>query len=64
VSDNVRRYKDAIERARNGDAGMEKFLRMRLATTAATMPLVVLLEVSEALLDGRRGELRNEAERN
>lgn len=64
MSSNAKRYAEAIARARTGDTSAEQFLRQRLKSTADVMPLDVLVAVSETLLDGRRDELRRDAERN
>lgn len=62
--DNAKKYEDAIQRAKNGDAAAELFLREFLKTTADTMPVSVLACVSEAHLHCRRDQIRQEVERN
>jgi carbamate kinase len=58
--DGVKRYAEAIVRAGNGDKAAERLLRTRLKRNAETMPVSVLLAVSEALFGCRLEQLREE----
>ena len=60
--DRVKQYAEAIVRAGNGDKAAEQFLRAGLKRNADTMPVSVLLTVSEALFGCRLEQLREEAQ--
>lgn len=62
--ENVRKFAKCIVDARAGDAASEKFLRVRLETTAKSMPLELVLLLSEMIGGYRRDELREDAGRN
>jgi hypothetical protein len=58
--ENVRKFAQCIEDARAGDANWQRFLRTRLADTSRSMPLDLLLLLSEVSLKYRREELLKE----
>lgn len=60
----LRMYDHSIEMARTGKPNHERFLRVRLREYADTMPLDLLLEISEVILRHRRRELQQEADEN
>lgn len=57
-------YAQEIMNAKSGDKQSERFLRLRLKSTADAMPPQLLLQLSEIILDFRREELRDEASLN
>ncbi len=61
---NTQKYAWAIKKARNGHKIDEQLLRLRLVRMAETMPLEVLLAVSEVVLAARIDELKSDSERN
>lgn len=60
----IRMAEDAIEKARNGNAAMERFLRLRIAQAAYNAPLRIVLLLSQVMIDNRKRELDEEAESN
>lgn len=62
--ENVRKFAQCIVDARAGHKGCEQFLRVRLANIARTMPLELVLLLSEMIQGYRRDELREDAGRN
>jgi hypothetical protein len=64
MNQNTAIYARMIEAAAQGDMKAERFLRQRLKTTAEGMPLSLLITLSEAILEFRRSELTDDANRN
>jgi hypothetical protein len=64
MNSNAHQYAEAIQNARSGNERAERFLRLRLKSTADAMPAQLLLSLSELILQYRRDEQKDEARRN
>lgn len=61
---NLRKYREAIAKAANGDAESMRFLRLRIQSTAKDMPEELVLRLSETINGFRENELSQEASEN
>jgi hypothetical protein len=64
MNQNARIYEDLVEAARGGSDGAQRALRDFLRCAAGTLPLDVLLDLSERILESMHVDLQKAARRN